>query len=203
LNLKKRLNRENIYSRKMKGWILAIFILLILALVNNSLNKVEIINPKILFSNILKASLHLIGALLYLYRPNFTNNTNFKITLSPLFNFHQKNEINIDLFELNYFNNFLYLDKEISIKKISNLINCSPEELNEYIKNTYKLNFFEFTNKKRVEYLVEILQNEKYNNYTIDAIAKISGFGSRSSMNRAFKKFHVGNPSDYSINNIN
>jgi len=47
------------------------------------------------------------------------------------------------------------------------------------------------------------LQNEKYNKYTIDAIAKISGFGSRSSMNRAFKKFHVGNPSDYSINNIN
>jgi len=37
---------------------------------------------------------------------------------------------------------------------------------------------------------------DKYKSYTLEELSEKSGFGSRSSMNRAFKKFHGGSPSD-------
>jgi len=42
----------------------------------------------------------------------------------------------------------------------------------------------------------EIVQDPAYQNFTIDALAREVGFSSRQHLNKPFKKFHGGNPSD-------
>jgi AraC-like DNA-binding protein len=52
-------------------------------------------------------------------------------------------------------------------------------------------------NKSRVDYLVELLREGKHEEYTIEALAKMSGFGSRQTMYKAFAKFRNQSPTDF------
>ena len=188
--------RENLYSKKMKIWTIFLFILLLSALIINVLNRINIIQHDSELGHFINALIHLIVGLIYLYRPAFTNDTNFDILLGPLFTETNKEEINTHLFEHELNLMFKNADIMISIDYFAKKTGCSVEALKNYIQETYDLTFIELLNKKRVEYLIELIKNEKYSDYTLDVIGKIAGFGSRSSMNRAFKKFHGGAPSD-------
>jgi YesN/AraC family two-component response regulator len=71
-----------------------------------------------------------------------------------------------------------------------------------YIYFTYSMSFDELVNKARVEYFVEIIKNDKYKIYTVEALALEVGFSSRQRFYQPFKKYHGGNPSDL-INVLN
>ena len=58
-----------------------------------------------------------------------------------------------------------------------------------FIKKNTGLGFADLINKSRVDYLVELLRDGKHEEYTIEALAKMSGFGSRQTMYKAFAKF--------------
>ena len=91
------------------------------------------------------------------------------------------------------------------------LIDCNLENLSvdldsnkiivtAFIKKNTGLGFADLINKSRVDYLVELLRQGKYEDYTIEALAKMSGFGSRQTMYKAFAKFRNQSPTNY--NNI-
>ena len=65
-----------------------------------------------------------------------------------------------------------------------------------YIAKKYYMTFGELVNKNSVNYFFEIVQNPAFQNFTIDALAREVGFSSRQHLNKPFKKFHGGNPSD-------
>jgi YesN/AraC family two-component response regulator len=60
----------------------------------------------------------------------------------------------------------------------------------------------EIINKNRVDYFIELVRSPKYNQYSIDALAKEAGFNSRHHLYKPFKKFHGGTPSDF-ISSVN
>jgi YesN/AraC family two-component response regulator len=59
------------------------------------------------------------------------------------------------------------------------------------------MTFSDLVNKYRVQYFVSIVVLPQNANYTIDALAKMSGFTSRNHLYKPFRKFHGGIPSDF------
>ena len=86
--------------------------------------------------------------------------------------------------------------KDINIKLFSEQLGVDKDNLSVYIYNRFGFSFDDLVNKHRVAYFTELIKNPKYNNLTIDALAKEVGFASRSAFYKPFKKFHGGNPSD-------
>ena len=72
----------------------------------------------------------------------------------------------------------------------------NPEILKDYTNTNYQMTFIDLINKNRVEYFVDLIKFGKYNNYTIEALSQLAGFGSRIHLYNNFKKFHGGKPSD-------
>jgi YesN/AraC family two-component response regulator len=95
-----------------------------------------------------------------------------------------------------FFNQMYFLDKEAKIEQFSKLMNVSKDEVNNFVQNEYGLDFDDLLNRNRVDYFIKLVKEPKYQNMTIDALAKESGFVSRNSFYKPFKKFHGGNPSD-------
>lgn len=89
-----------------------------------------------------------------------------------------------------------YLKKDISLKQVAELIMTNRTYLSEAISNELNRNFNELINEYRVREARRLL-SEKNDNHSIEAIANLVGFGSRSTFNSSFKKFTGVTPSYY------
>lgn len=90
-----------------------------------------------------------------------------------------------------------YLDPEITISRLSELLNVKIEFLSEVLNSRLNQNFFDFINKYRVEEF-KIQSILKANSHlSIMGIAYNCGFNSKASFYRAFKKFEGISPSVY------
>ena len=78
----------------------------------------------------------------------------------------------------------------------------SHEYLQDQIVIKYNMSFGNLVNKSRVDYFIELVKSPKFKHYSIDALAKESGFNSRHHLYKPFKKFHGGTPSEF-ISSIN
>jgi AraC-like DNA-binding protein len=90
-----------------------------------------------------------------------------------------------------------YLDPEITISRLSELLDVRIEFLSEVLNSRLNQNFFDFINKYRVEEfkIQSILQANSH--LSIMGIAYNCGFNSKASFYRAFKKFEGISPTDY------
>jgi AraC-like DNA-binding protein len=90
-----------------------------------------------------------------------------------------------------------YLDPEITLAKLSDLMEVRPEYLSEILNSQLNQNFFDFINKYRVEEF-KIQSLVKSNSHlSILGIAHQCGFNSKAAFYRAFKKFEDISPSAY------
>ena len=90
-----------------------------------------------------------------------------------------------------------YLDSEITISRLSELLDVKIEFLSEVLNSRLKQNFFDFINKYRIEEF-KIQSILKANNHlSIMGIAYNCGFNSKASFYRAFRKFEGMSPTDY------
>ena len=76
-------------------------------------------------------------------------------------------------------------------------MNKNTSELSELINNGIGLNFNDFINHYRVEDVKEKLKNGIHNQKTLLGIALDSGFNSKATFNRAFKKSTSLSPKDF------
>lgn len=103
-------------------------------------------------------------------------------------------------FEILIFQDKLYLDQELTIFKLSKLMDSNTNYLSTLINSTYQLNFANFINKQRVAYARQALLDQSNQQLTIESIGSASGFKSKSSFNAAFKKFTGKTPSEFMKN---
>ncbi|MEZ4905795.1 MAG: helix-turn-helix transcriptional regulator [Spirosomataceae bacterium] len=82
----------------------------------------------------------------------------------------------------------IYLNPKITLSQFAKSINMNPHDLSSIINKEWNLNFNELINSYRVDKAKELLQDEKYNNETMLAIATDAGFNSESSFYSVFKK---------------
>jgi AraC-like DNA-binding protein len=90
-----------------------------------------------------------------------------------------------------------YLDSELSLSQLAELMNLTPHHLSYLINTGFKENFFWFVNRYRTERVKELLLDEQNNNKSILGIAFESGFNSKTSFNTTFKKICQQTPSEF------
>ncbi len=90
-----------------------------------------------------------------------------------------------------------YLDPEITISKLSELLMVKPEHLSEIINQDLGQNFFDFINKYRIEEFKIQALTENNRHLSIIGIAHNCGFNSKAAFYRAFKKFEGTTPTHY------
>ncbi len=190
----KKLNLNNLYYEKIRTWTTALLILTIIVIVSNIL--IGFTTDRTFWANILTIFIGYFILLLVLKRPAFLNTAAKKIAFGHKFNLEQETEID-ELVFLNHFQEQKYFaKKDASLEGLANQLKVSSQNLSHFIQKKYAMSFSDLVNKNRVNYFFEIVQDPAYHNYTIDALAREVGFSSRQHLNKPFKKFHGGNPSD-------
>ncbi|RNC84873.1 MAG: AraC family transcriptional regulator [Winogradskyella sp.] len=100
-------------------------------------------------------------------------------------------------FENVIINKQLYLNPDLKLIDIADILNISRGYLSQLISKESDLNFNDYINSLRVNAAKDMLSNKDYDNYTIVAIGLESGFKSKSSFFTAFKKFTGTSPSNF------
>ena len=91
----------------------------------------------------------------------------------------------------------LYKDEEVSLYKIAQKMGLSDKRLSELINQEMGTNFYEYINGFRVAAFKQKVQNGDAQQFTLLALAYESGFNSKASFNRIFKKQTGLTPSQF------
>lgn len=99
---------------------------------------------------------------------------------------------------LNYMENKKpYLQCKLSISDLADQLGISSHYLSEIINLEFEQSFYDFINSYRINEFIEKLKDNSSNDITLLGLAFDSGFNSKSSFNRIFKKFTGLTPSEY------
>jgi len=189
-----KVNLNNVYYEKIRTWTSFLFILSCLLIVMNII--VRFVNNAELWANGITLFISFYLLILVLKRPSFLNTAAKKIAFGHKFNLEQEAEIDELAFLRIFIDKHYFTNKDASLDDLASCLKASPQNLSFFINKKYNMTFSDLVNKNRVNYFFEIVQNPDYQNFTIDALAKEVGFSSRQHLNKPFKKFHGGNPSD-------
>jgi AraC-like DNA-binding protein len=91
----------------------------------------------------------------------------------------------------------LYLDTKLKISDLALATGFMSYKLSAYFNSRCNQTFNDFVNQLRVEYCANKLDSGEHESKTLEALSKESGFHSRSTFIRAFKKFRGMTPSEY------
>ncbi|GEJ44210.1 hypothetical protein CRS_08180 [Chryseobacterium sp. ON_d1] len=90
-----------------------------------------------------------------------------------------------------------YLDEELSLQKLSLLMEVSTHQLSQTINQGLNTNFYRFVNAYRIEEVRKKLRDPEFEKYSILGIAFESGFNSKSTFNKIFKEETGMTPSEF------
>ena len=90
-----------------------------------------------------------------------------------------------------------YTDSNLTLQQLANQLSVSPHNLSEVINTRLDRSFHDFVNGYRVDEAKNRLVDTKLAHQTILAIALDSGFRSKSTFNKIFKKFTGTTPSSF------
>ena len=194
IQLFKSLNDRSIYPSKIKKWTRLTILILGAGVLNNFASIFLTGQHYLIRSNSL--IIHMSICIFLFYRPAFLNRTELNIMLGKSFRKKIENVVTADSFIFEFYTSSFFVNKEATLVELAEKLQVGKDELSAYIHETTKMSFSDLVNKSRVDYFTLLIESNKYNDYTIDAISELSGFGTRQTLYRNFKKFHGGNPSD-------
>lgn len=90
-----------------------------------------------------------------------------------------------------------YLVQGFSLQDLSLQTGINVPTLSALINKEYGMNFNDYINRFRVRYFKELVQDSRFHQWTLEAIANKAGFNSRTTFIRAFTKFAECSPSEY------
>jgi len=181
--------QKNQFFKPLRFWITLMILGFVLYIVENAL-PIHVYTKGVYSTHVLPIYL-LLGIL---YRPQSINAAWYQFDdLSSI----NKVEISKDNFEIAFYASHFYLKEKASIENLSVDLDSNKIIVTAFIKKNTGLGFADLINKSRVDYLVELLREGKHEDYTIEALAKMSGFGSRQTMYKAFAKFRNQSPTDF------
>ncbi len=91
----------------------------------------------------------------------------------------------------------LFCNPHLVVDHLAERIHTNKKYISQVINEKLGKNFYQFVNEYRVQHVISMLEDEKFNNYTLEAIGDMAGFNSRSSLISSFKKITGKTPSDY------
>jgi len=90
-----------------------------------------------------------------------------------------------------------YLNPELNLKQLAKAMQTNHAVLSRVINSGFGQNFNDFINSKRVEAVKCKMEDPASAHYSLLGIANECGFNSKSTFNRAFKKFSGVSPRDF------
>lgn len=91
----------------------------------------------------------------------------------------------------------LYADSQINIEDLAMKMSISSKHLSQAINEVHQRNFFNYINELRISKARMMLKEEDHLNLSIEGIAKVVGFQSKSSFYTAFKKSTGITPTEF------
>lgn len=95
-----------------------------------------------------------------------------------------------------------HLTSDLTVYELAKILNSNSKYLSVIINKDFNQNFATFINSYRIEEAKALLKDEVNNQYTIEAIGKMSGFNSKSAFNKAFKQSQNITPSQFKNTHI-
>ncbi|MEM6642418.1 MAG: AraC family transcriptional regulator [Bacteroidota bacterium] len=93
-----------------------------------------------------------------------------------------------------------FLNPDLSLAELATLLDTSDKNLSYYLNHNLETTFYDYLNHERITEFLERQKSEAFKNYSTVGIALESGFKSKSSFYRAFKKEKGRSPKDYLSN---
>ena len=93
-----------------------------------------------------------------------------------------------------------YLNEDLTLGGLAKMLPTTDKKLSALINHSLEITFYDLINSYRIEEVKMRLTNSDFENYTLLAIAFDSGFKSKTSFNRIFKKVVGCSPSVYKKN---
>lgn len=90
-----------------------------------------------------------------------------------------------------------FLNPSLKIYHLSELMGVPAYKISTYLNDHEQKNFHEFVNDRRIDFCIEKLRTGEGETKTLEALAMESGFNSRGTFIRAFKKKTGKTPSEY------
>jgi len=81
-----------------------------------------------------------------------------------------------------------YLDPQLSIQQLAELMNTNRTYLSKAVNTVLEINFSKFINEYRISEAIKLIFEGFTSNHTVEALAQHSGFANRAVFNSAFKK---------------
>lgn len=94
-------------------------------------------------------------------------------------------------------NEQLYLDSELDLHALSKKVEVSTHKLSQVLNENLNKNFFDFVNEHRIQKVKELLSDPANNQYKIISLAYDSGFNSKSTFYKLFRKFEGITPAQF------
>lgn len=90
----------------------------------------------------------------------------------------------------------IYLNPKLSLSDVAAMVNSNRTYVSRFFNDNHGKTFFEFVNEYRVKYAMTLL---KTSDEKLDVIAEQSGFNSRQSFHRVFRKMTGQSPERYRL----
>lgn len=94
--------------------------------------------------------------------------------------------------------NRYYEDPELSLSSLAEKLDLTTHDLSRIINTVFKKSFTDFINEYRVRDVVSKMQDPAYNRLTLLGIAFDSGFNSKTTFSRVFRRLTGKTPGEYS-----
>ncbi|WES96761.1 helix-turn-helix domain-containing protein [Chryseobacterium arthrosphaerae] len=91
----------------------------------------------------------------------------------------------------------LYTDPELNLNYVAQLLDVHPNILSQTINTMEQKNFYDYINRQRIEEFKRIACLPENQKFTILSLAFESGFNSKTSFNRNFKKYMNCSPREF------
>ncbi len=196
--INKNTDKYNMYQVKVRKWCYFLVILLsamfIIAVLNVVFFKYAVLgfNPD---TRIMFITIYLFIILFLAFRPKFIDDTNFSDFHKQIIAIKQADFYSE--FEFLFYKNHYYLQPDANLEDFAPKLNQPKAEIAEFIRIQTNESFIELLNRNRVKHFEGLLISKKQDSFTIEALAKMSGFSNRRNMYNAFKKYNNMTPTEF------
>lgn len=90
-----------------------------------------------------------------------------------------------------------YLDPELSLPKLAQLMQCSTHEMSQLINQGFERNFYQFINTYRIEESKRLMRDTRLDHLNVLAIGFEAGFNSKTTFNTTFKQMVGMSPVEF------
>lgn len=90
----------------------------------------------------------------------------------------------------------IYKDSDLTLPKLAEIFGITRTMLSETINTHFKVNFYDFINKLRIDYIKNQIEEEPENINLLD-LAYEAGFKTKSTFNLCFKRYENQTPTQY------